>query len=105
MGRQRHRGPLVLTMRSLDLCLLCLQEQTLTPLETCLAWTLLEERADYSRRSEMTKHDLTLLLRRLTSLDGCSDSSKHHLGENVVIMSATKEMWQLGLWCHVMPAL
>lgn len=27
----------------------------------CLAWIVLEERADYSRRGEMTKHDLTPL--------------------------------------------
>lgn len=36
-----------------------------TPLEACLAPTLPEERADYSRRSEMTKHGLTPLLWRL----------------------------------------
>lgn len=79
-------------MNTLDLCLRCLKEQTPTPLEACLAWTLLEERADYSRRSEMTKHNLTLVLWKLTSSDGRFDSNKHHPGENVVIMSTTKEI-------------
>lgn len=52
----------------------------------------------------MTKHKLTLLLWKLTSSDGRSDSGKHDLEENVVIMSATKEIQQLGLWCYFMPA-
>lgn len=80
------------TDSTLDLCLCCLREQTQTPLEACLAGTLLQDRADYSRRSEMTKHNLTPLLWRLTSLDSHSDSCKHHPGENVVIMSPTKEI-------------
>lgn len=59
---------------TLDLCLHSSQEQTAARLEACLAWTLLEERADYSRRSEMTKHSLTLLLWKLSSSDSHSDS-------------------------------
>lgn len=53
--------PPVLGVSPLDVCLRCPQEQTQIPLEACLAWTVLEERADYSRRGEMTKHDLTPL--------------------------------------------
>lgn len=87
-------------------CLRCPQEQTQIPLEACLAWTILEERADYSRRGEMTKHDLTPLSvenspPRTTALTPVNIMR----GENVVIMSATKEKWQLGRWCHFMPAL
>lgn len=53
--------PPVLGVSTLDVCLRCPQEQTQIPLEACLARTVLEERADYSRRGEMTKHDLTPL--------------------------------------------
>lgn len=42
-------------------CLSCLPEQTQAPLEACLAWTLLELRADCSQRSETNKHDVTLV--------------------------------------------
>ena len=51
----------------------------------------------------MTKHSLTLPLWKLCSSLGRSDSDKRHPGENVVIMSATKETEQLGQWCHFMP--
>ncbi|KAK1905770.1 Glycine--tRNA ligase alpha subunit [Dissostichus eleginoides] len=60
-------------------------EQTGTPLEACLAWTLLEERADYSRRSEMTKHNLTLLLWRLAYSVGHFNFHKHRPGENAIL--------------------
>lgn len=53
--------PPVLGVSTLDGCLRCPQEQTQIPLESCLAETVLEERADYPRRGEMTKHDLTPL--------------------------------------------
>lgn len=45
---------------------------------SCLAWTRLQERADYSHRSEMTKHNLNLLLWKLSCPGSASDSCKHH---------------------------
>lgn len=45
---------------------------------SCLAWTRLQERADYSHRSEMTKHNLNPLQWKLNCPGSTSDSCKHH---------------------------
>lgn len=55
-------------------CLRCLLGQTRFPLEASLARTVLEEIADYSHRGEMTKHDPTRQLWKLTFGDDRSNS-------------------------------